>query len=83
MLSRYVHGVSYLKGEGAAPGESNLDGNSLVLQFPPNNVRWAKKQYGVILPKVPEIGRETCPAVVGLSNRPVNGVYWFEHLCLA
>ncbi|KAF7155936.1 hypothetical protein CNMCM6106_007848 [Aspergillus hiratsukae] len=61
---------------------SNLDCNTLVLQIPPNNVRWARKQYAVILPKVPEVGREICPAVVGLSNR-VNGVRRIEHLCLA
>ncbi|GIJ85156.1 hypothetical protein Asppvi_004012 [Aspergillus pseudoviridinutans] len=62
---------------------SSLDGESLVLQLPANDVRWAKRQYAVILSEIPKVGGKSCPAVVGLCNRPVNGIYWFEHLSLA
>ncbi|RHZ46915.1 uncharacterized protein CDV56_101974 [Aspergillus thermomutatus] len=63
---------------------SNSHGKGLVLQFPPSNVRWAKRQYAVILSKVPKVGGKTCPAAVGLFNRsPGNGIYWFEHLSVA
>ncbi|KMK58675.1 hypothetical protein Y699_07902 [Aspergillus fumigatus Z5] len=43
----------------------------------------AKRQYAVILSKVPNVGGKPCLAAVGLFNRPANGVYRFNHLSLA
>lgn len=59
----------------------------LIVELPPNNVRWAESSsqfYAVVLLTIPKEREEPCQAIVGLTtSTPSNDVYTFEHCSIA